>query len=318
MSAKNRQPALGFTIVELIIALLLGVVILTAAVSFLITHLRTLEGSDIRESVDRNARYIGVLLRRDIQAAGIDIESTTHFGTVAVWPGSNGDTLMMLYVPYVPNPTPIHDIDTAIVTQPPPGDGTCTPLDRCLSVLKVDTATFDLSDRHLARLQVAGTRRLVIVESFAVFGCCSVDVTFTGADTLFHQPAGLADLQVELNGTYIQKLAPLIYYVDDQERLIRAQRLNLDGTPDGDIVAYDVETFELMLVFADGDVLEEANAYDMDDSNDYDDIVAVRVRVTVTADRTDPRVNDGKLLRRTVEWQVSPRNLRYEKNRLNN
>ncbi len=74
----------------------------------------------------------------------------------------------------------------------------------------------------------------------------------------------------------------------------------------------------MTLVFADGDTLTQANAVDSDDSNDYDDIVGVRVRVTVMADRTDPRVNGGQLLKRTYEWQMSPRNLRYEKNRPTN
>ena len=98
MKRSNGAAAgrLGFTMIEMIIALLLGVIILSAAITFLITHLRMLEGSDIRENVERNGRYIGVLLRRDIQAAGIDIESTTNFGTVAVWPGAPNDTLMLI------------------------------------------------------------------------------------------------------------------------------------------------------------------------------------------------------------------------------
>jgi len=29
----------------------------------------------------------------------------------------------------------------------------------------------------------------------------------------------------------------------------------------------------------------------------------------------DPRVNQGKLVRKSYYWEISPRNLRYEKNR---
>ncbi len=321
MIALKRSNAaaagrLGFTMIEMIIALLLGVIILSAAITFLITHLRMLEGSDIRENVERNGRYIGVLLRRDIQAAGIDIESTTNFGTVAVWPGAPNDTLMLIFVPYLPAPAPIHDIDSALVTEPPLGEGDCSPFERCLTVLKDEAEPIDLATNDLARLQVQGTRRMIILESTNEVSPSQVEVVFTAADTLLRQPAGLNDLQVDLNGTFIQKLMPLIYYVDDQERLIRAQRLNPDGSPDGDIVAFGVEEFEVSLVFADGDELSEANPYDSDDSNDYDDIVGVKVRVTVKADRVDPRVNNGELLKRTHEWQMSPRNLRYEKNRI--
>lgn len=313
----RRSSALGFTLIELIIALMLGVVIMSAAITFLITHLRTLEGADIRENVNRNGRYIGVLLRRDIQAAGIDIESTTNFGTVAVWPGAPNDTLMILYVPFIPTSSPIHDIDTTLVSEPPLGVGTCTP-DPCISVLKESAAVFDIVPLDLARLQVQGTRRLILVNQVNELDCCTVDVSFSSMDSLFHQPSGLDNLQVKLNGTFMQRLMPLIYYVDAQDQLIRAQRLYADGSPDGDVVAQGVEEFEVTLVFADGDTLTQANAVDSDDSNDYDDIVGVRVRVTVMADRADPRVNGGQLLRRTYEWQMSPRNLRYEKNRPTN
>ena len=314
-AVKGRLGAAGFTVVELIIALVLGVVILSAAITFLITHLRTLEGSDIRENVDRNGRYIGVLLRRDVQAAGVDIESTTSFGTVAVWSGSPNDTLMLLYVPYIPQSAEIHPIDSLVTTAPPKAEGTCAPVERCLTVNNPDSEPFDISPGDLARIQVQGERRLIIVEDVQANGCCAYDVTFTAADTLLHQPAGFVDLQVQVSSTFMQKLTPLIYYVDDQERLIRAQALNFDGSPKGDIVAHGVGLFDASLVFADGDTLQFANPFDGDDSNDYDDIIGVRLRVTVKADRVDPRVNDGNLLTRTYEWQMSPRNLRYEKNR---
>lgn len=314
----RRLSTIGFTVIELIVALLLGVVILSAAITFLITHLRTLEGSDIRENVDRNGRYIGVLLRRDVQAAGIDIESTLTFGTVAVWPGASNDTLMLLYVPYIPQSAAIHPIDTLITTAPPSEEGTCSPVERCITVNNPESEPFDIQSDDLARLQVQGERRLIIVEEVQPNGCCAYDVTFTAADSVLHQPAGLLDLQVQPGGTFVQKLMPLIYYVDSEDRLIRAQALNRDGTPKGDVVAHGVELFDASLVFADGDTLERANPFDSDDSNDYDNIVAVRLRVTVKADRVDPRVNNGELLKRTYEWQISPRNLRYEKNRLPN
>jgi hypothetical protein len=117
------------------------------------------------------------------------------------------------------------------------------------------------------------------------------------------------------SGTFVQKLVPIVYYVDAEGQLHRAVRMNLDGSPVGDILAYGVERFEVKLVFADGDELDQANPTDTDDSNDYDDIVAVRVSVTVTADRVDPRVNDGELVKRDYEWTISPRNLRYQRNR---
>ncbi len=303
----------GFTLIELMVGLLLGTVIITAAISFLITHMRSLEGSDIRENVVRNDRYIGALLRHDLQMAGIDIESSTEFGTVGAWPGSSDDTLFVLYVPYDPEPAPIHDIDPTQF-QPPAGEGTCG--ERCIDVLYNMAEPVELMEGDLARLEVNGVRRLIVINDVTVDGF-ALEVSFTAADTLLRQPAGLVgNLQVEVPGTFIQKLHAIMYYVDGQNRLVRADRLNMDGTPDGETVAFGVDDFEITVVFEDGDELERPNPYDSDYSNDYDDVIAVKVRVTVRAERTDPRVNGGELLTKTSVWYVSPRNLRYEKNRI--
>ncbi len=130
------------------------------------------------------------------------------------------------------------------------------------------------------------------------------------------QTAGLeGDLRLTRTGTFVQKLEPIVYYVDAEQQLHRAARLNLDGSPVGYILAYGVEQFDVRLVFADGDEGDVANPGDTDDSNDYDDIVAVKAAVTVAAERVDPRINRGVRLRRNYEWLVSPRNLRYERNR---
>jgi hypothetical protein len=123
-------------------------------------------------------------------------------------------------------------------------------------------------------------------------------------------------LSLDRFATFVQELDATVYYLDEGDRLMRAVALNLDGSPRGQVLAYGVEEFDVRLVFADGDVLEVANPTDADDSNDYDDVVAVRVRITAKADRVHPLVNNGELLRKTFEWLVAPRNLRYEKDRL--
>lgn len=311
--AVERPTSRGFTLIELVIGLVLGTVIISAAISFLITHMRSLEGSDIRENVTRNDRFIGALLRRDVQLAGVDVRSSTEYGTVAVWPGSNGDTLILLYAPYEPDPAPIHDIHPA--SMPPPSDeGTCGAFCVEWFLGSADTSTIQPGD--LARIDVDMSRRLVLINEVEVNGSF-LRVRFTDADTLLRQPAGLKGF--DLNhpfGTLFQELRPIIYYLDDEERLLRAERLNIDGTPDGDVVAYGVEEFEVSVIFDDGDELERPNPYDSDVTNDYDDIVTVKVRVTVKAERADPRVNNGELLRNTTVWLISPRNLRYEKNRV--
>ncbi|UCC71809.1 MAG: prepilin-type N-terminal cleavage/methylation domain-containing protein [Gemmatimonadota bacterium] len=305
----------GFSLVELIIALTLGVIVLGAAMGYLFREMRTLAGSEIRQSLGRNGRYIGVSLRHDIQKAGIEIESANDFGTVKTWPGDYGDTLVILYVPYQPSPAPLHPL------VPPPGsddpltgNGTCGS--RCLDLLKGPLATLELGGRDLARLQVGTARRLILIEDLVDAADSTFQVTFTDADLILRQTAGLSGgLQLTRSGTFVQKLTPIVYYVDAEQQLHRAVRMNLNGSPDGHILAYGVERFDVKLVFFDGDELDQANPTDSDDSNDYDDIVAVRVSVTVVADRADPRVRGGELLKRDYEWTISPRNLRYQRNR---
>ena len=58
------------------------------------------------------------------------------------------------------------------------------------------------------------------------------------------------------------------------------------------------------------------NIQDSDTTNDFDDIVGVRIRNVLAADHIDPRVNDGELFTREYEWRFAPRNLMYERDRL--
>jgi len=311
----RRSARLGYTLVELLIALTIGAFVLSAAISFLITQLRTLEGSDIRDEVARNARYIGISLRRDVQTAGIEITSTTMFGTTAVWNGSPGDTLVMLHVPSNPEPAPPHDIAPEPGTDNPlPPGGTCG--ERCIDVVTDPDVPLELQVGDLARLQVVEERRLILIENIEQTTDTSVAITWTDADSLLRQPAGLSGgLRLDRYGTYVQKLQPIIYYLDERDLLMRAVRLNMDGSPDGWVLAFNVRAFDASLIFSDGDVLDHANPHDSDDSNDYDDIMGVGIRATVQAARADPRVNQGELIRKTFEWKIAPRNLRYEKNR---
>lgn len=314
-SRSKRAARTGFTLVELLIALTLGAIVVGAAINYLIRELRTLQSNDVRDVVTRTGRYVGISLRHDLQRAGIGIETTMSFGTVDVWPGTLGDTLVVLNVPYLPEPASPHTI------VPPPGDdnpllpgSTCGT--QCIEVLRTPDVPFDLEVGELARLQVPGERRLVLILGTSLVSDTSAELTFTDASTILGRPAGMDGLSIDRFSTYVQELDATVYYLDEGDRLMRAVGLDLDGSPQGQVLAYGVEEFDVKLVFADGDVLDGANPVDADDSNDYDDIVAVKVRITAKADRVHPMVNNGELLRRTFEWMVAPRNLRYEKDRL--
>jgi prepilin-type N-terminal cleavage/methylation domain-containing protein len=314
--AGLRRDRKGFTVVELVVALTLGAIVVSAALSYLIAEFRSLTASDVREVLARNGRYVGVSLRRDLQRAGIGIETTTIFGTASAWPGTYGDTLVVLYVPYLPQLAPAHTIvpPEGVDENPLPPGSTCGA--QCLEVLKDAVEPLDLVPGDLARLEVLGARRLVLIDDISETSDTSVELRFTDASRILRRSAGMTDLSLDRFGTYVQKLQPTVYYLDEGDRLMRAVGLNLDGSVAGDVLAYGVESFDVELVFFDGDVADEVNVEDSDDSNDFDDVVAMKVRVTLKADRTHPLVNEGELLRRDFEWVVAPRNLRYEKDRL--
>jgi hypothetical protein len=233
---------------------------------------------------------------------------------VNVWPGSVGDTLVVIYVPYLPEPTPAHVLlPPDGVDNPLPPGGTCGS--RCLDLLMDEAAELEIVAGDMLRLQVAGERRLLFIEEVVETSDTSFTVRFSEIEEILQQPAALSDdLRLDRFSTFVQKLTPIIFYVDEEEQLYRATALNPDGSPIGHVMAYGVERFDVKLVFADGDELDRADVSDGDDTNDYDDIAALKLLVTLKADRVDPRVNDGEVLRRDFEWTISPRNLRYERN----
>lgn len=299
----------GFTALELLIAVTLGLVVLASALAFAVTSWRSVEGNSVREGVYRSARFVGMSLERDLQTTGVEIASTVSFGTLAAW----SDTVVILAVDYNPTIAPPYPLD------PPPGAGDPLPSggtcgSRCVDLLKVNGA-FDIQAGDLARLQVNDERRLILVEAVVDNGT-SVAVQFTGASSLLHLTAGLSgDLRLRQTGTFVQKLAPIIYYRDG-DHLLRADGLNLDGTPDGAVLVEGVQLWEASLMFLDGDEAPEVVVSDTDKTNDFDDVVGIRIHAVLAADRTDPRVNNGNLFTRSYEWRFSPRNLLYQRNRI--
>lgn len=155
-----RTARRGFTIVELLISLTMALVILSSATAFAMTSWQSRRGWTLKESVDRNARFIGMAVGRDAAEAGIDIESTPVFGSLATF----GDTISILSVPYDPLAAPTYRFDAMnndTINPLPPG-GNCGTY--CLTFLK-ENGTYDIESGDLVRLQVNGERRLLMVAS---------------------------------------------------------------------------------------------------------------------------------------------------------
>ena len=310
---RNLEANRGFTIIELLISLVAGLVVLTASMSFAVTTMRSVGGNEIREDVQRNARFIALSLERDVQFTGVGIASLPWWGSLGVY----NDTIVILSVPFDPDEALIHDlIPGGGATDPMPSGGTCGA--SCLNLDMVN-GQYDLKAGDLARLQLQGERRLIIVQSVQPGGGGGgFKLNFTSHAALFGYPAGLTgDVRLTTAGTIVQKLSHVLYYVNDIQQLVRSDHFDASSVPQEAVLADGVQSWEVTLIFTDGDEADRANSADTDDTNDYDDIVSVRILATLAADDPDPRLNQGLLYTRDYEWMFAPRNLAYERNRKN-
>lgn len=298
-------PRRGFTLVELLLAMVIGLVVLTSALSIAEGMYRNVAGMRLRDGVGRQARFVGMSLQRDVADAGVELESSIAFGSVA----ARGDTLTVLSVPQDPVPPEYfvapHATDPLVVDR-----GTCGTW--CVNVR---SSAPELAPGDLGLLSSLGTNRLFVVSSVAKRTDSSA-VSLVAADSLLFRPANMQHLKLERSATsaYVQRLRPVVYWVENRQ-LMRAERMTVAGRYDGVPIADNVRSFQVRLVFTDGDVLPSASVTDADDTNDYDDLIGVRVVIEIDAERTDRSVRGGELLTRRYEWHYTPRNLVYERNR---
>lgn len=305
---RLRLPAgrAGFTLVELLIAMIAGLVVLAAATAAVAATWRGLSAGRMREGLERNARFINEALNRDLSETGVGLSSSVRFGSLSV----RNDTIVVLRVPYT----------NGVVAAPhtfqyggptlAPGTGSCGTY--CVDV---DTVAWDLAANDLALLQVNNERRLIEVTSVNRSGAIA-SVTFRSDTTLLqHEAAYARGLQLANNGTAVTKLSFVSYWVENGS-LMRADRMNANGTPAGELIATGVDSIRVRLVFSNGTEATTANPTDADGNNDWDDILAIRVLAWLKSDPTDLRLNNGQPVTRAYGWWFAPRNLRYEKNRI--
>ncbi|HEY7683290.1 MAG TPA: prepilin-type N-terminal cleavage/methylation domain-containing protein [Gemmatimonadales bacterium] len=301
----RRAGRSGFTLIEMMIALVMGLIVLSATMSIALTSWRSLRGMTLRDGIDRRARFIGVSLQRDVQEAGVDLESGIAFGALVVW----SDTAVFLRVPYAPNAATAY----ALSLTPAYPDGQCGAT--CLEIVRPANAAVDLAPGDLARVQAGqSVRRLVVISTVEPLTATTVRIGFTAPNPLIHQPSGIGGLATG-SGTLVQRLGLVAYYRDGTQ-LMRAEAVDAGGSFRGTPVATGVQSWSVALVFTDGDTLTTANGTDSDATNNYNQIAGVRFQGTLTADRVDPRINNGGLLTRSREWYLVPRNLVYERNRI--
>ncbi len=309
MVARVSTRSEGFTLIELLISVVLSVVVMSASLSFALAAFRGTEGNKLREEVYRSSRFIGMSLERDFQTTGVGIASEIRFGSLNVY----GDTVVIFHVPWKPTNAYPYEID-------PPG-GTNNPLDpggtcgsTCIDLNKGPGNTFDLVPGDIARLQINAERRLILVTDVREMGN-KVQLTFASGATLLNSQAALSGgVQLDRFSTIVQKLQPIIYYVEN-EILYRSDQLDPTGGLIASPIAYGVKSWEAKMIFLDLDEADQGNPYDADATNDFDDILGTRITATLGTNRPDIRVAGGEIFTRTYVWTLYPRNLMYERNR---
>ena len=311
--AVHQTGRSGFTLIELLISMVLGVIILAISTNFATSTLRASRGSDLRDGLNRDARFVGLAVSRDLQDAGIAFESTQTFGSVA----TRGDTVVALSVPFLPNQAEIYSmVVPADTTDPLPPGGTCGAT--CIDVTDPNTVPFQLRVGDAALLQVQNERRLIVLTAVTAAGAGVRRLTFSSADSFFVYPAGLTGgLRLRRNGVVVQRLNVSAWYRSAATNiLVRAEGFLPDGTLRTSITARGVEEFSTRLQFTNGTERTDANGFDSDSTNDYNRIVSVVVRARMRIEQLDRSVNGGAPLFRNYEWRVSPRNLIFERNRV--
>jgi prepilin-type N-terminal cleavage/methylation domain-containing protein len=305
MASIPPRSRAGYTLIELMIAVVVGVLVLSSATSLALTTFRSMSGLQMRDGIDRNARFMGLTLQRDLAETGVDLESLADFGTLAVW----NDSISILRVPYEPTPPPAYPLSVANFS-----DGVCGAT--CVEIQTAGLAPV-LAVGDIARVQLNQQRRLILVTAIAPAANGAYRVGFANFATVIHHTSGMVTGITSANATaaVVQRVQPVIYWRQGTQ-LMRATRLNANGSFAGEVIADGVQSFTATLTFTDGDEAASANPLDADGTNDYNDIAGIRVRAVLQSDRIDLRVNNGLPLTRSYEWFVAPRNLIYERNRV--
>jgi hypothetical protein len=302
----------AFTIVEMLIAMIVGLLVLTLASQIVLAAVRSLSSSDARSFVDRQARFVGLSLQRDLQEAGVDLESSADFGSVHAY----GDTLAILRVPYDSTPAvPSREYPSTFATRPGTGLGTCGAF--CLD-LQRGTAPFEPRAGDVVLLQVANQRRLLVAGTVAT-GSGTATLTWPSLTGFLGRRYGLRNPDVRLDAqplaNIVRRVEATVYF-RRADSLMRATAFEpTTGAPQPQLLATGVSDFRVFLHFADGDSAATANSTDADGTNDPDDVTAVSVTAVLQPDPRDIR-RGFSAEPRTVRWFVAPRNLAYEKNRI--
>lgn len=298
----------GFTLVELLVSMTVGVIVLGIATSFALGAWRGDRRQRTVDAIARDSRFVGMALARDVQDAGISLESLHYFGSLA----TRNDTVLTLSVPFDPTEAPTYDMAPPAVSVPDPipAGGECGPA--CIRFRK-QAGAFRMAAGDAAVMQVGGVRRMVILTDVRDNGP-TVDVSIRTDTAIFVFPAAFADgLRLPHTGVTLQRLNVTGWFRQPgTNTLFRIDGVRTDGTFRAAAVARGVEQWQARLLFTDGVERPIADGANVDTLDDYNRITSLVVRARLRSDTTLP--GTPAIVRRH-EWRITPRNLTYERNR---
>lgn len=319
MRSRDGGPprrAVGFTIVELLIAMVVGLLIVGGSLALLNTARETSRTDRLRVELQQNARYALDMFNRDLQQAGQGMDPNTVFGIVAASDGGGQpDTLYLLFVE--PD-TPDHSVKSPTMGREKSEVRLAVTCDDPVDDIQAGDFVY------LAKGSARGIAEVMAVTRGGGGGGCSdedpptkeigqVTLTVTPVDGEGHGWV----FQGNESGAVAVKATPVVYYAADGEgtdrRLMRAtsrQGTGWAGAP----IAESIVDFQVELVFSDGTAAPAADPADGDPDNDYEDIDTVRVTLVARARHRDKDLTGGREYTRTYSVSVTPRNQLYTRN----
>jgi prepilin-type N-terminal cleavage/methylation domain-containing protein len=310
---RPRPRRAGFTLVELIAAMTIGLIVLASATSFAINTWITQSRGAASEDISRRARYLGMSFQRDIGEVGVAVKSRPMFSSLII----SGDTVGLLRVPTrdtVQTPTYFAKVTTA----PPVGQGTCGA--NCVDVIKNGLRGVEIRAGEVFLVDDQGTNEKRVLLALTVTDPAPTDTTqpvrityLTGRDSLYRWYSKI-DAGINWSQVQVKRLALALYF-RDSTNLFRAERIASDGTFSRELLASGVSDFQANYIFVNGTEADFATPGSA--TQNYCQIAAIRFRATVTTDRpSDPRVARAASSNRVLQWVIAARNLIYERNAL--
>ncbi len=314
-SEEQRAREAGFTFVELIIAMFIGMIIVAGSLGLLDLTRENSRTERLRLELQQNARQATDMVTRDLQQAGQGMDPSMTFGVVANLDGGAGqpDTLFILYI----EPS----TSDHVVLQPPPG----SEKSQVLFKVTCDDPVDDVAAGDFIYLASGSARGIahVTAVSHATGGSCGGQppTTQIGTATLTVSPVDGEThgwvLSANVANAVGLRTRAVAYFLDTSDPaspyLVRStsyQGGNWQRVPIADLIS----DFQVELLFADGDVAVEADGGDADTTNDHDDVNTVRITFAAQTRWQDKDLAGGRTYVRDYSLSVTPRNQLYTRN----